>query len=176
MRISDGSADVCSSDLHMIRPFDALELNLSYALADAKYKRFVLANGLDYTKSPFAGAPRNILSASARLKLPVPETAGDVFAQVSGAYRSSSIFADVSSFNPVTQQVYPNARVPAYTTFDARVDWERVLDTRFSISAFVRNLTDKNYIQAGQDVTGLGFTAVMLGSPRTFGFEAKYEF
>lgn len=160
----------------VLRPVEGLELSVSYAYSDAKYKRFVLANGQNYTASPFAGAPKHILSGSIRADVPVNPEVGEVSLQLNGAYRSSTTFADVSSFNPVAQAVYPTSVVDAYTLFDARIDWRNVLGHPLTVSGWVRNLTNQQYFTAGQDVTALGFSAHILGQPRTFGIEARYDF
>lgn len=160
----------------MLKPFDLLELKFSYAYSDAKFKKFISPKGLDYTKAPFAGAPKHTLSGAARLQLPVGEDAGDVFVQFSGSHTSSSIAVDVTSFNPVTQMVLPTSILDSYTTFDARIEWNNAMGTPLSLAGYVRNLTDKGYFSALQDASALGFVPGIPGTPRTFGFEARYDF
>jgi iron complex outermembrane recepter protein len=179
----------------MWRPFDLLELNASYAFSDAKYKRFVVTSPSgtvqDFTNAPFAGAPRHTLSGSARLQIPVDESAGRVFAQISGSYVSSSVGADgTSSYNPTliadtvgatadgtpALSVRKNAIIDAYHTFDARLDWEKVAGTSLDLSFWIRNLTDEHYFVGGQYVQPLGFWVRNPGTPRTFGFQARYSF
>lgn len=103
-----------------------------------------------------------------RLDLPFERAAGDISTQVSGSYRSSSVYADVSSFNPATHTVYPTSVLPAYTTFDARIDWHKIFGTGLSAAGDVRNFTDKHYAVGRQDVTQLGFSSIILGQPRLF--------
>ncbi|MBB6192680.1 iron complex outermembrane receptor protein [Sphingobium wenxiniae] len=174
----------------MFRPFELLELNVSYAFSDAKYKKFIVTNPdgtvLDFTASPFAGAPRHTLSGNARLQIPVDESLGRFFVQLSGSYVSSSVAADgTPSFNPTNvtdtdgtppQSVRKNAIIDGYTTFDARLDWERVGGTQLDLGIWVRNLTDKHYFPGGQYVQALGFSVKNPGTPRTFGLQARYAF
>ncbi len=176
----------------MLRPWDALELNLSYAHSDAKYNKFVVLKPdgtvlLDYTNSPFAGAPRHTVAGNIRMQLPIAERAGRVFAQFSGSYVSSTVTADGDpSFNgsPTTTApdgtppltVRANSIVRAYHTFDARLDWEGAMGTGLDLSVWVRNLTDEQYFPGGQYVSGLGYNVRNPGTPRTFGFQARYAF
>ena len=176
----------------MLKPFDALELNAAYAYTDAKYNKFVVLSPTgavlaDYTKSPFAGAPAHTISASARLQLPVPESAGRIFAQVSGTWISSTYTADGNSMFNGTANTDPGDGTPPHTlrtralidgyhTFDARLDWESVVGTKLDLSVWVRNLTDEHYFTGGQYVQGLGFNVRNPGTPRTLGVQARYEF
>jgi iron complex outermembrane receptor protein len=176
----------------MLKPFDALELNVAYAYTDAKYNKFVVLSPAgavlaDYTKSPFAGAPAHTLSASARLQLPVPESAGRMFAQISGSWISSTYTADGNPmFNGTATtdasdgtppfSIRTRALVDGYHTFDARLDWESVMGTNLDLSVWVRNLTDEHYFAGGQYVQGLGFNVRNPGTPRTFGVQARYDF
>ncbi|CAN5184679.1 TonB-dependent receptor [soil metagenome] len=179
----------------MWKPFDLLEFNLSYAFSDSRYKTFTVAlpNGTvqDFTKSPFAGAPRHTISGNVRVQVPVEESVGRIFAQVSGSYISRSVTADgTPSFNPNptadivggtsdgTQPltVRKNAVIDAYHTFDARLDWEKVAGTNLDLSVWVRNLTDEHYYTGGQYVQALGFWVRNTGTPRTVGVQAKYSF
>ena len=174
----------------MLRPFEALELNVAYAYTDAKYNRFVVqtaAGTVDYTKSPFAGAPAHTISASARLQLPVPESAGRMFAQVSGTWISSTYTADGNPmFNGTANtdaadgtppfSLRSRALIDGYHTFDARLDWEKVAGTNLDLAVWVRNFTNEHYYTGGQYVEGLGFSVRNPGTPRTFGVQARYDF
>ena len=159
-----------------VRPVQPLELSVAYTYLDAKYRKYIV-NGQDFTGAPFAGAPKNSVSASARLRLPTPETVGELFAQVDGSYQSSSVVVDTSSFDPVTQTVFPNSFLPGYGTVNARVDLNNVAGRPLKLSAFVRNFTNEKYYTSGNDgYSGLGTVIRLLGAPRTFGVEANYSF
>lgn len=160
----------------MIRPFPLLELNVSYAYTKAKYLDFLLPDGRDFTKAPFAAAPKHTLAGSVRLDAPVDEAVGRISAQLSGSYRSSTIMADLTSFNLATQTVFPTSVLKGFGTLDGRIEWEEVLGSSVDLSVFVRNLTDKEYFNAGQDVSALGFASFIEGAPRTYGVQVRAEF
>lgn len=174
----------------MLRPFELLELNASYAFSDAEYKEFTVVNpnGVvqDFTASPFAGAPRHTVSGSARLQVPLDESLGRFFVQVSGSYVSSSVTADgTPSFNPTNVidvdgtpplSVRRNAIIGGYGTLDARLDWEGVAGTGLDLGVWVRNLTNEHTYPGGQYVQQLGFSVKNPGAPRTVGVQARYTF
>lgn len=160
----------------MFQPFELLEISLSYAYSEAEYTEFVLPDGRDFTDAPLAGAPENTASASARLEIPLSDGAGDLFVHLSAYYRSSSIAADLTGFNPTTQVLSPDAVIPSYSTVDARVEWQNALDSSFSVNAYVSNLTDKEYSGAGQDAGAIGFGVLIPGAPRTYGVQVRYDF
>ncbi|CAN5248488.1 TonB-dependent receptor [soil metagenome] len=175
--LNAGKARISGVEIEqMWRPFPFLEINASYAYSKAKYTSFILPDGRDFTKAPFAGAPKHTVSGSIRLELPISERAGQFAAQLSGSYRSDTIMADLTSFDLVTQSVFSTSKLKGYGTLDARVEWLEVLGNKLTLSAFVRNLTDNEYYTAGQDVTAVGFTSFILGAPRTYGFQARFEF
>lgn len=156
---------------------DVVEVNLGYALSDASYDEFVLTRGDDYTRAPFASAPKHAVTGSVRFHLPLAEN-GDLFLQVDGTYKSSTVTGDVTSYDVINQRVYPTAIITGYTTANARIDWENVLGNPVDLGVFVRNLTDEEYFVSGIDPypTPLGFSSRLLGAPRTFGVEAKVTF
>jgi outer membrane receptor protein involved in Fe transport len=63
---------------------------------------------------------------------------------------------------------------PSYSVVNATLGWKPSPDSKFRISVWGKNLTDKAYITA--TVITTGFDAVDYGRPRTVGveFQAKY--
>jgi iron complex outermembrane receptor protein len=161
----------------MFRPIRSLEINLAYGLSDAKYKTFILPNGLDYSKSPFSGAPKHTLNASVRWDLPIESELGQFAVQVNGAYRSKTIAYDVISWNLATQSVQPTMVIREYHTYDARLDWTDMMGRQgLTGSLWVKNLTDEAYYTSLSLDPALGIQAGTLGAPRTYGVELNYAF
>jgi iron complex outermembrane receptor protein len=162
----------------MWRPIPSVEFNIGYALSDAKYETFITPDGRNYSNAPFSGAPKHQVTGSIRWELPTPTEAGEFAVQINGAYRSETVGIDVVSFNPVTQQVIPQLVIPAYHTFDARLDWTNVMGRKGLSAAFwMRNFTNEEYVTAKElDWTVLGIQSGLLGPPRTYGVELSYAF
>ncbi|MDB5454041.1 MAG: hypothetical protein JWO33_2619, partial [Caulobacteraceae bacterium] len=109
-----------------LRPFDALEISLSYSYLDASYKNFLIGT-LDYSDSPLAGAPRDTFSGSARVRLFQSDSAGRFYVAVLGSYRSKTMMTDIGSYDVANNRVFPSAIIKGYGTVDARVDWENLM-------------------------------------------------
>jgi iron complex outermembrane receptor protein len=161
----------------MLRPIRSVEINIAYGLSDAKYKTFILPNGLDYSNSPFSGAPKHTLSGSLRWELPVNSEAGNFALQLNGAYRSKTIAYDVISWSLATQSVVPTMVVREYHTYDARLDWTDVGGREgLGVSFWVKNLTNEKYYTSLSLDPALGIQAGTLGAPRTYGVDLSYSF
>lgn len=146
------------------------------AYSNPRYKRFIAPNGVDYTKAAFAGAPKNSVNAHARWTQELPT--GNVSAQLSYYYQSTTVSNDVTSLNVATGTTRPESTVPSYQTIDARLAWTNAFGREgFELAAFGRNLANEKYITSIQDFgTSLGFGAALPGAPRTYGVEATFRF
>jgi iron complex outermembrane receptor protein len=76
-----------------------------------------------------------------------------------GSYRSS--------FNAVVN-LDPFAQIPGYALFGAHLG-VRAADGRWDLSAWVRNLFDKDYLNTASVSSQFGVTLVSVGEPRLFG-------
>ena len=66
---------------------------------------------------------------------------------------------------------------PSYGLWNARLDWENILDSSIDLSMFVTNITGKKYIVGGYPLSSaLGFDSVLYGEPRMFGASLTYRF
>jgi iron complex outermembrane recepter protein len=60
---------------------------------------------------------------------------------------------------------------------DMRYDWRDILGSRFSVGAYVKNLTDRDYYSGGFALTAsLGVNGVATGQPRMDAEEVSYAF
>ena len=158
----------------MIKPLRWLETGVSGSLTKARF-----VNGKDeadvfgtlYVFGPYADAPRLSGSAYASLLLPTPAQWGvmDVRADI---YSQSHMY-----FSNSNDSITPDTRIPGYSVINLRYDWTQIHGSRFSLAAFVRNLTEKEYYTGGFALTGsLGVNSVAIGTPRMYGAELSYEF
>lgn len=158
-----------------------LQLSTGISHSDAVYEEFIIdtPTGVqDYTGAEFAASPKWTVNWLARYRLPIA-TEGDVFAQLSGFYLSDSVPGDVSSYDPVAKETFPDGLLPAYHIIDAGLQWESVMGSTVDLSFFVRNLLNEEYYtysidNARNDTRGA--VAGLTGPPRTFGVIVKYEF
>jgi len=162
----------------MWRPIPQLELSLGYALSDAKYKTFITPDGRDYSNSPFSGAPKHAVNGQIRWELPLNDDVGELAVQVSGAYRTKTVAYDVISYNIATKTVLPQLVIPAYHTFDARLDWTNVMGHEgLSAALWVKNFTNETYVTTlTLDYGAVGISSGLLGPPRTYGLDVSMAF
>ena len=124
-----------------LQPTSFTEVTLNYSYMDAFYTRYVTPLGQDLTDLPYAYAPKNKGSASARVRLPFSVSVGDVWLGGNFAYQDR-VFAGFSA-------VTPGSYMPSYGLLGLRADWGKINGTALSASVFVTNLTDKS-LSGGQ--------------------------
>jgi len=139
---------------------------------------------IDAADAPF-GAPKHKGAVSARYQLPLEESVGTVFATVEASYQSRKFFGGTlytsearSVFEPlVGAATYKDwISQKAHTLINLRADWENIYGTGASLSAYVRNVTDKTYAVGGLPLVTAGFITKVFGEPRTYGVILSYEF
>lgn len=177
--INAASAKIDGAEVELTwLPVRELELFAGYARSNPRYQRFVTPAGVDMSNSAFAGAPKNSLNAHVRLTLPVDADGGDVSAQLSYYYQSSTVGSDTNNFDTATGKLLPSSIVPSYHTIDARLEWSRPFGRKgVSIALYGRNLSNEKYFTSIFDGNAsLGFTSALLGSPRTYGVDLRVGF
>jgi iron complex outermembrane receptor protein len=149
-----------------------------------QYKNFLLTSStgavLDYSNNPFSFAPLNTYGASIDIEVPVSETAGMIGIRFD-MYHQDVSYAQDTIFDPAqpTETLRNTALgvMPAYTIFNARVDWKELFGRQIDLGFFVKNLTDEKYLVGQVDLTTSASTRVgMLSAPRTIGAEIAYHF
>lgn len=154
---------------NFLRPSDYLELTLTYSYLDAYYERYVTPLGQDLTALPYAYTPRNKGSLSARARLPVPGSVGELWLGANFTYQDR-VFAGFTT-------VDPGSYMPSYGLLGLRADWSNVAGSRVDLAFFVTNVTDKTYRIANEDLYSTIGTAVTLyGEPRMYGVSLRYHF
>jgi iron complex outermembrane recepter protein len=152
-----------------LQPTSSTELSLNYSYMDAFYTRYVTPLGQDLTGLPYAYAPKNKASASARMRLPIPSSIGEVWLGGNFSYQDR-VFAGFSA-------VTPGSYVPSYGLLGLRGDWEKINGSGLTASVFVTNLADKVYRVANEDLfTTIGTSTTTYGEPRMYGVTLKFQF
>ena len=74
--------------------------------------------------------------------------------------------------------VLPQLVIPSYHTFDARIDWTKVMGhENLSAALWVKNLTKEDYVTTlTLDYAAVGISSGLLGPPRTYGLELNVAF
>lgn len=152
-----------------LQPTSLTELTLNYSHMDASYTRYLTPLGQDLTGLPYAYAPKNKGSASARVRLPFPSSIGEVWCGGNFTYQDR-VFAGFSA-------VTPGSYIPSYGLLGLRAGWGKINSTGLSASVFVTNLADKVYRVANEDLyTTIGTSTTVYGEPRMYGVTLKYQF
>ena len=171
---------------------ESLLLNFAYGHIDGEYDKFLTQDNLyvtnadgtitetivetDYSEIGFGNDGKED-SLSVSLVHTKYLDGGGELVSVLGAYRKDDQYGSLKNT--------PSSLIPSHTLFDGRLTLY-MSDGKTSLSAWVKNLTDKEYVttvldQAGDVQIGgtdpsLGMTAYFMGQPRTAGLEIKRDF
>lgn len=152
-----------------LKPTTYSELTLTYSYLDAHYDKYVTPLGQDLTALPYAFTPRNKGSVSARVRLPVSGTSGEVWVGANFTYQDR-VFAGFAS-------VDAGSYLPSYGLLGLRADWEHVWGSNVDASLFATNVTDRDYRIANEDLySTLGTATTVYGEPRMFGASVRCQF
>ena len=149
----------------VIRPTDALTLGGNAAYIDQQVTDNRVPNTLPGLIAPAIVrlSPDWSASATGRWRLPFEPLRGKIF--VNGDYYYQSSFFVGNGF------------FKAYDVANARLEWQDIAGTSFSVAAFVRNIADNRYFDsAGATAATLGFLSGHVGEPRMFGAELSVRF
>ncbi|MEX2150693.1 MAG: TonB-dependent receptor [Steroidobacteraceae bacterium] len=145
-------------------PFTGLSLRLAGAYMDAKVKDFQLAPGLTRDVEPVF-SPETQFSWLLRYEWPI--TVGTLAAQYDGSYAGER-FSNTRNFTA--------HRLDSFALHNLRLSWLSPND-KWSLSAFVTNLTDEVYNVERFDLSTLcGCTDEHFGNPRWAGASVRYSF
>ena len=151
-------------------PIPSVELSTLYAYTESKYTEVTTAQAAVILQgAPFPYISKNKGSLSARYRLPLPASVGDLGIMGIYTYQSPQSIAQTN------QTVYPY--MPGYSLMNARLDWRGVFQSTIDLSAFVTNLTNKTYPIGQFDAYDtFGFVTRTYGPPRMYGVQVKYYF
>lgn len=129
---------------------------------------------VDRSDEPFPVSPEKMVSLGAQLS--IPTDFGIITPRVDVSYKSDIYMGlDNGSFDS-WQQDRNLAGQPAYTLVDARLAWSNS-DGSMTLTAFVKNATDKKYrIGAASVGDSIGTFFETYAEPRTFGLQWRQIF
>jgi iron complex outermembrane receptor protein len=160
-----------------LRPTDGLVTSINFAINDAKLSGDtdpLVVGAVKGDRLPFT--PKYSVGVNADYEWAL---GGDVTASIGGSIRSLS--RQSGSYDPAYLALYGHfPRVPAYEVVDLRAG---LSFGRYSLNAYVKNLTDAAGITATQALTANGFSRNPNGAigtgvirPRTIGVSATVAF
>jgi len=152
-------------------PVASVELSANYAYTDSKYTHVADAEaGAVLAGAPFPYVAKNKVSFSARYRLPLRASAGDLGVMATYSYQTQQSIAQTND------TVYPY--IPGYGLINARLDWRNALSGPLDVSVFVTNLTNKTYAIGQFDSynSSFGFVTRTYGEPRMYGLQLRYAF
>lgn len=171
------------------RPFDGMELGTSLNYLDAKYGDFpnavisttlAPAGVVDLTDQRLARTSK--WSANPYLQYEFPVGEGNIKLRTDWAYKSSTYFRDeLADISAITfapgidiNQIRKVRGQPGFWVGDVNITYAP--SETFSISAYVRNVTDKRYLTTGGYFSTTRAFTMTYGAPRTFGAQLRYNF
>lgn len=147
-------------------PFDGFELSVAGTYLDAEYDDFVTPIGQDFSGNRMVATPEWSLVARARYESqPIWK---DLRVTVGGdiSYTDDQFF-DTENTTRLGQE--------AYVLANARIAIQPI-DDRWVLSAFIKNITDEEYVLDAFDVADFGYDELVYGNPQTFGISLSYRF
>lgn len=142
---------------------------LSYTKARFTDPRATVA-GANFIFGPYADSPKWTGSVFARGSYDLSD-GGEL--ALRGEYYSQSGFF----YSNLNDTIVPNARIGGYSLVNLRAEWNRVAGSAISASAYVQNLTDEEYLVGGFPLGAVtGQNSVLLGTPRMYGVELRFDF
>jgi len=156
-----------------LQPIDGLSINGFYTYTDAAYDRWDSFDGsgnpVDLSKNDFGALPRDKSGLTVRYEFELGRQIGSLAVQGSGYTQSSMYLTDIND---------PLLRQKSYSLFDGRIEWLRAMDKDVTVSAWIKNIADKEYYLFGESqyAGAFGFDSGYIGEPRTFGLNVKVSF
>jgi len=165
------SATIQGGELEgVVVPFDGLELEPHISYLNAGYDQYPTVFGNEAGANPaFLFSPKWAYGVTVTYHLPIDQSVGDV--ALSANYSWTGHQYDSTSIG----EIFPI--IPSFDLLNIKVDWTNVLGHSFDVGFFMTNALDKLYVQGVEPIYDqLGFTSVVYGQPRMFGFSLKYRF
>ena len=145
------------------RPIDALAIQLGAGYTDSEFDQFNTPLGEDLSGRTLPSAPKTNVNAMATYT--VPSSVGAWAFEVDGKYQSKQYFS--VNNDPILSQ-------RAYALTNAHVSWTSS-NEHTTLTAWVRNLADKNYLVGAYDLAAFGWDQWVVGEPRTYGVTFEYH-
>lgn len=167
-----GKARVSGFEADMsIEPADWFEMGATLAYTDARYTENTATVGNTVVEfGPYGDVPKWTGSAFAKASYDMNDTG--VLSLRGDLYKQSSFY-----FSNAANTILPGTKIDGYTLIDLRAEWANAMGSDVSISAYVKNLTDKEYNVGGFALGAVNaINAVLPGLPRMYGVEVNLQF
>ncbi|MFA7603632.1 MAG: TonB-dependent receptor [Novosphingobium sp.] len=155
-----------------IRPASWLELGGSVAFANARFtdpRVSFFGTATDF--GPYGDTPRWSGTVFAQVSQDLPGDAGKLSLR-------GEIYAQTAQyFSNLNNTLNPETRLPGYALGNLRLDWEDMMDSSVTLSAFVKNVGNRGYWVGGvPQGANLGLNIAAWGQPRMYGAEMRFTF
>lgn len=147
-----------------VKPFPNLTLGAQVGLLRSKLSKYTGASPELFVGRPLVFAPETSAFLTADYRMPFGDNKS-VDLQFNAAYKSNQKLLSIA--DPYLENQ------PAYWLLGARAS---VQVGPVEFAGFVRNLTNKRYINTSFSAPGLGFIEIVTGQPRSYGLEGRVTF
>jgi len=166
--------------------FPGFELDAGYTYLNAKLKSIQTVEtpaSSPYIVEPFAHAgdttvltPRSKVSTTGTYTFPIPDTVGRVSLSATFTH-SNKVLVNYADRTAPFPQIAQFSVLPALNLVNMDAGWKNIFGTHVDVSAFVSNLTNKQYYTfvAGLYSPSLGMETAELGQPRFYGMRVRYS-
>jgi iron complex outermembrane receptor protein len=144
-------------------PVDSLVVQLGAGYTHSEFDRFDTPLGEDLSGRVLPSAPK--VNVNAMMTYTLPSAIGSWAVAIDGKYQSKQYFS--VNNDPILSQ-------RAYTLANAHVSWKS-RDEHMTVTAWVRNLSDKDYLVGAYDLASFGWDQWVVGEPRTYGVTFEYH-
>jgi iron complex outermembrane recepter protein len=157
---------------------DSLQLGFTLAHTDGEFTDNIVPLAQltgtpndSITFDSYPDTPKWAGSAFADLRLPLPETVGEVRLRGDVFKQTSTFFSN--NGNSIT----PGTKLDGYTTVNFRLSWNEIMKSKVSAGVYVKNAFDKLHYVSGFVMGGAGgYNTAYPGEPRTIGGEISVKF
>jgi len=155
-----------------MRPVPWLTLGIGFSYTYAEWTQpDVEVGGSLVRATNYADTPRWAGSISGTAELPAPEDWGHMTMHADTYVQTDEFFSNF--YYTAT----PGTRFSGYSVTNLRYDWTSIMNSRFSLGLFMKNVFDRHYFIGGFAVgPDVGVETVIPGMPRTFGGELTFKF
>ena len=148
---------------------DWLRLGTNLAYTDAYFSEpvaDVLGQPLVFTQ--YADTPRWTGTVFASVRLPVPDSAGEMSVRGDVYSQTTENFSSID---------LPGTTLPGYTTLNLRYEWHNIMQSKASVGLYGKNLLNRDYFAGGFALGATtGENLAIAGAPRTFGVDLNFKF
>lgn len=176
-----------------LEPTRWLEVTGSYSLIDAFNTKWLdnsipgqaQADRINLANNPLGYVSRNKVSITPRFHTELAGDKGEIAFAPTVSYQDKFYTTPIGAILPAAeanvlgqfnQIAHGGATVPAYTTVDLRVEWNRVMGSRFSVAMNVTNATNKLFYLGNGATLNFGASGMAYGPPRMFSFDVSTKF